>query len=174
MVEASCGHWPSGWQSAVQWPGLDYTGVDLLREQTDANAALVGERGKASFGLRSATFMPMDMTRETLPAADLLLTTDTLIHLPNSVITRFLNLSVLQCPARYKYVLFVHDQLAPMVNQTVNPDISRSGAHHLDMSTAPFGLNVTTLGTCAWMRPSNTPHTRLVWPAPGSTDYLLH
>ncbi len=31
MVEASCGHWPSGWQLFVDWPNhLFYTGVDLI------------------------------------------------------------------------------------------------------------------------------------------------
>ena len=30
MVEASCGHWPSGWQMNVSWPAMDYVGVDVM------------------------------------------------------------------------------------------------------------------------------------------------
>jgi hypothetical protein len=71
MVEASCGHWPSGWQAGVHWPHLSYTGVDLLKEQVDANAALVSKRGAASFGLTNATFQVGSMTMAALPTADL-------------------------------------------------------------------------------------------------------
>jgi hypothetical protein len=92
MVEASCGHWPSGWQAGVRWPHLSYIGVDLLKEQVDANAALVSKRGAASFGLTNATFQVGSMTMAALPTADLLFTKDTLIHLPLADINHFLDL----------------------------------------------------------------------------------
>ena len=114
LVEASCGHWPSGWQPKINWPQpIAYTGVDLIAEQTDANARLVAQRGGATtFGLESARFLPMDMLRTPLPPADVLLTKDTLIHFTNAQISRFLNLSILTCPPRFRYVLFVHDDLS--------------------------------------------------------------
>ena len=144
MVEASCGHWPSGWQAGVRWPHLSYTGVDLLKEQVDANAALVSKRGAASFGLTNATFQVGSMTMVALPTADLLFTKDTLIHLPLADINHFLDLSVRGCPARFRYVIFVQEMAK---NITTNVEISRRGHHALDFAVPPFSLNVTTVFT---------------------------
>ena len=144
MVEASCGHWPSGWQAGVRWPHLSYTGVDLLKEQVDANAALVSKRGAASFGLTNATFQVGSMTMAALPTADLLFTKDTLIHLPLADINHFLDLSVRGCPARFRYVIFVQEMAK---NITMNVEISRRGHHALDFGVPPFSLNVTTVFT---------------------------
>ena len=144
MVEASSGHWPSGWQAHVRWPGLNYTGVDIVREQVEANAAFVTRRGAASFGLHHAEFLHGSMIREPLPTADLLLTKDTLIHFSLADITTFLHLSVLgRCP-RFRYVLFVQEQ--PMeLGLTKNVEISRNGHHALDFALPPFSLNVSTV-----------------------------
>ena len=144
MVEASCGHWPSGWQAGVRWPHLSYTGVDLIKEQVDANAALVSKRGAASFGLTNATFQVGSMTMAALPTADLLFTKDTLIHLPLADINHFLDLSVRGCPARFRYVIFVQEMAK---NITTNVEISRRGHHALDFGVPPFSLNVTTVFT---------------------------
>lgn len=151
IVEASCGHWPSGWQSKVRWPNnLNYTGVDLLVEQTDANARLVAKRGgPAAFGLAKASFLPMDMVHTRLPRADLLLTKDTLIHFTNEQIATFLSSSVITCPPRFKYVLFAHDELLKRWNFTSVPERAERGRdkghHFLDMALPPFRLNVTTV-----------------------------
>ena len=149
MVEASCGHWPSGWQSAMTWPGhLNYTGVDLLSELVYANAKLVATCGVASFGLRSARFVTHDMVDAPLPPADLLLTKDTLSHLSNQEILNFVALSVLTCPPRYKYILFAQDQLqTAKLNLTLVPDRDGQGHRALDLALAPFSLNVTTVMT---------------------------
>lgn len=123
------GHWPSGWQSKVKWPNnMEYTGADLLVEQTDANARLVAKRGgPAAFGLSKARFVPMDMVNTPLPPADLLLTKDTLIHLTNEQIANFLAASVTTCPPRFKYVLFAHDELLKKWNFTSVPERAERG-----------------------------------------------
>ena len=126
------------------WPHLSYIGVDLLKEQVEANAALVSKRGAASFGLTNATFQVGSMTMAALPTADLLLTKDTLIHLPLADINHFLDLSVRGCPARFRYVIFVQEMAQ---NITTNVEISRQGHHALDFAVPPFSLNVTTVFT---------------------------
>lgn len=144
MVEASSGHWPSGWQSRVVWPRLQYAGVDIVKEQVEANRALVAQRGLSAFGLQSAVFLHANMTHDPLPSANLLLTKDTLIHMPLRDISRFLKLSVISCrDEALKYVLFVHDQLGS--HHDSNVEINRHGSHPLDFSKPPFSLNVTTI-----------------------------
>jgi hypothetical protein len=129
---------------------MEYTGADLLVEQTDANARLVAKRGgPAAFGLSKARFVPMDMVNTPLPPADLLLTKDTLIHLTNEQIANFLAASVTTCPPRFKYVLFAHDELLKKWNFTSVPERAERGRdrghHFLDMALPPFRLNVTTV-----------------------------
>ncbi|CAE8589570.1 unnamed protein product [Polarella glacialis] len=146
LLEASAGHWPSGWQAQVGWPPLHYTGIDILPEMVEENRNFSRQRGLRSIGLKSMSFEVMDMTREALPVADVLLTKDTLIHFTNEKIMRFLSLSVLVCPRRYRYVIFVHNQIAPETERAHdnNRDFSYSHSRHpfqtLDMSKAPFNL----------------------------------
>ena len=145
LVEASCGHWPTGWQASVQWPRLDYQGFDLIMEQIKDNRALVTRRGgPAAFGLRSMRFEQAELTRERLPPADVLLTKDTLIHWPNEAVLRFLDLNVLPCPPPFKRVLFVHDPLP--WSSDGNTDVNVSGSSKfwfrpLDMHKPPFNLS---------------------------------
>lgn len=158
IVEASCGHWPSGWQQHVEWPPLIYTGIDILPSMIEANLKM-----PRSNRLKNQTFMVMDMMHHVLPAADLLLTKDTLIHLPNRGIRKFLQLNVNVCPPRYRYVMFVHDRsdlvtsslpdCRPYLEQAHacvwrnNKDISLGSFHTLDVGEAPFKLSVETIFT---------------------------
>lgn len=105
MVEASAGHWPSGWQRNVSWPPLRYIGVDIQPEVVQADRQLTANH---TFGLASVDFKEWDMLRTPLPSADLLLVKDTLVHFPNDGIWQFLNLSVTVCPPLFRYVLFVN------------------------------------------------------------------
>jgi len=141
MVEVSAGHWPTGWQRFVKWPHIDYTGVDLLEDVIAADKRHLAENGKG--GLRSMVFQQGDMLVDaSLPKADLLFTKDTLIHFPNEYIQQFLNDTVLQCPPKYKYVMFVHDSRP---RDQANNDIGRFGEYHgLQLKNPPFNLKVST------------------------------
>lgn len=141
MVEVSAGHWPTGWQRFVKWPHIDYTGVDLLEDVVAADKRHLAENGKG--GLRSMVFQQGDMLVDaSLPKADLLFTKDTLIHFPNEYIQQFLNDTVLQCPPKYKYVMFVHDSRP---RDQANNDIGRFGEYHgLQLKNPPFNLKVST------------------------------
>jgi len=148
MVEVSAGHWPTGWQRLVQWPAIDYTGIDLLSDVIDADKAFVAKKGKESFGLKSMLFQKGDMLNDTtMPKADLLFTKDTLIHFPNKYIQSFINTTVLQCPPKYKYVMFVHD-LKP--RHQSNKDIEAFGMYHgFNLSNPPFSYKVSDI--FSWM-----------------------
>lgn len=150
MVEASAGHWPTGWQREVSWPPLDYVGIDILPELVMDNLAFI--HGHGGLGLKTTKFEVGDMLRAPLPPADLLLTKDTLIHFPNSGIQEFLRRSVTVCPARFRYVMFVHDQMDPEGPQAEINNIDVGGKlhdhapyHPLDLAAGPFWLPVRTI-----------------------------
>ena len=139
MVEASSGHWASGWQRYVRWPRIDYVGADVLQSIVDANSRLL--QGNANFGLASAHFERVNMVTTALPKADLLLSKDTIIHFSNARIQSLLRLSVTVCPPRFKYVLFIHEPL-----KGENVDIEDVDQHHaLNLRAAPVWLNTTTV-----------------------------
>lgn len=144
MVEASCGHWPSGWQSSVVWPNnMSYVGADITHVQVDSNNKFVADRSPAAFGLASARFIQQDITKDALPAADVLLTKDTLVHLRNVEILSFLRVNVLPCPPRFRYVIFVGDPPGKPISPGENiSDLGRGGSHGLDMSWPPFSLPI--------------------------------
>lgn len=176
MVEASCGHWPSGWQLSVNWPpGLNYTGADILPSMVQANSAL--PRGDK---MSARTFVVMDMMEQALPRADLLLTKDTLIHFPNSGIGKFLALSVNACPPRFRYVMFVHDIASDETERQVklpdckpyasptrcrwrnNRDTHLGGFHTLDLGAPPFNLPIRTVLTYGRTVSGNTRTVQLL------------
>jgi len=144
MVEVSAGHWPTGWQRFVEWPHIDYTGIDLLEDMITADKQYMAKEGKA--GLRSMVFQKGDMLVDaSMPKADLLLTKDTLIHFPNQYIQQFLNDTVLQCPPKYKYVMFVQDSKP---RDQENGDIDGFGDYHgFQLKNPPFNLKVRTAFT---------------------------
>jgi hypothetical protein len=144
MVEVSAGHWPSGWQRFVPWPQIDYTGIDLLEDVIQADNAYVNQRGIADIGLHKMTFQKGDMLDDsTMPKADLLLTKDTIIHFPNADIAAFVNSTVLQCPPKYKYVMFVHDSRK---RDMENRDIAKFGEFHgVNLQGAPFNYKAETV-----------------------------
>ncbi|KAL1504460.1 hypothetical protein AB1Y20_010865 [Prymnesium parvum] len=140
LVEASSGHWPSGWQRVTSWPPLEYAGFDLMAEVVVDNQRLFS--GSADrFGLASARFDALDMLTAPLPPAEVLLTKDTLIHFSNAHVMQFLRLSVIRCPPLFQRVLFVHDEAA------ANDDISTGQYRPLNLSAPPFALPTSTVFT---------------------------
>lgn len=67
---------PSGdfqWMKHVDLGGIDYTGGDIVRSVVEENRRL--------YESESRRFVQLDLTRDTLPAADALLCRDCLVHL---------------------------------------------------------------------------------------------
>jgi hypothetical protein len=144
LLEVSSGHWRSGWQPTVLWPEqLHYTGVDITESVVEDNKLFLHERN--NFSMMSTTLVQADMTTDLLPQADLLFTKDTLIHLSNEDVVRFLRKNVLMKPRRYKYVLFVHDDWGGFVNQNI--DIKTGDFRRLRLHAPPFNLATETVMT---------------------------
>lgn len=146
ILEVSCGHWPSGWQiRGVKWPKADYLGVDITPGVVDDDLKMVQEMmvsGNQS-GFNKMHFKVGDMVSDDLPRAEMLLTKDTLIHLPNAKISEFLKRNVLVDPPKYKYVMFVHDMEAAgkdFWGVENNVDVQLNGFHTLDLAAAPFSV----------------------------------
>ena len=172
LVEASCGHWPTGWQRDMAWPRLDYVGVDLLPSMVEDNLALL-TRSPSRFGLRLTEFRQADMLEDPLPEADLLLSKDTLIHFPNADIGRLLR-RLTACPARFREVLFVHDQVTPeevawrrqrgqkqMLQNNVDiPKIGGGNFHPLNLSAPPFSMHTRVI--FSWRPLPDMPRVKVV------------
>merc|ERR1719262_1863133 len=127
LVEASCGHWPSGWQQNVSWPLLKYVGVDVSPGVIAEDQALIKTKGQSFFGIESMEFRVGDMTRDELPPADVLLTKDTLIHFPISAVQDFLDKQVSLNPPKYKYVIYVNDKPTNHTNPDCPPAMPNPG-----------------------------------------------
>lgn len=143
LVEASCGHWPSGWQPHVRWPPIAYIGADVLPVMIVENEQFVAKRGM--FGFRSMTYIKTDITRQLMPPADILLTKDTLMHLSHELIDDFLKLHVRVCPPRYIYVIFCHRQFINKEKHKNNQGIGPRHFQMLDVSLPPFNLPTEVL-----------------------------
>lgn len=70
LLDVPCGDWR--WMAKVPLEGIDYIGGDLLPELVEANRRQHGGPGRR--------FLALDLTSATLPAADLLLCRDCLVH----------------------------------------------------------------------------------------------
>ncbi|CAE7247309.1 unnamed protein product, partial [Symbiodinium pilosum] len=76
VVDAGCGHWPSGYQRFMKWQGVHYTGVDVVPYVVQENTEYFQDGARlASHELSSARSICGDVS-ERLPPADLLLVKD--------------------------------------------------------------------------------------------------
>lgn len=151
VVEAAAGHWPSGWQSTMRWPGIDYIGVDIVPELTRANIAFVKRVSAAVLGLRTWQFITRDIVNEGISGADLLLTKDTLQHLPNADIYAFLQrIARHGCPRLVRYVMSVGDagpdRAMGVARSVPNSDLDEEarGCRIVDLTKVPFELPFQT------------------------------
>ena len=123
VVDAPCGDF--NWMSRVDLTGIDYTGLDIVEEIIAENDARHRGPGR--------TFAVSDATKDPLPAADMLICRDLLLHLPFRNIADLLA-NVAKAP--FKWVL-----ITSYVNDT-NTDIRRPGlARELNLCAAPFGFS---------------------------------
>ncbi len=71
LLDVPCGNF--NWMSRVELPRIQYTGGDIVPEIID--------EATRRHGTRDRRFLVLDLTRSPLPAADLLLCRDGLVHL---------------------------------------------------------------------------------------------
>jgi len=71
MLDAPCGDF--NWMQHVPRSGIQYTGMDVVPELIDRN--------QQRYGTATTRFVSGDITRDTLPTVDLIMSRDCLVHL---------------------------------------------------------------------------------------------
>mmetsp|Transcript_90869 Transcript_90869/g.231244 ORF Transcript_90869/g.231244 Transcript_90869/m.231244 type:complete len:411 (+) Transcript_90869:41-1273(+) len=145
VVDAGCGHWPSGYQRYINWQGVHYHGVDVVQSVVQDNAGFLRDADRLqTAGLASATFSQGDVSAP-LPAADLLLVKDVLMHLPNAAVQEFLRNNVDMAFGRYRMVLLVQNSVPKTVNLRQMIDIEPGQLLPFDITAPPFNARFVDL-----------------------------
>ena len=122
VLDLPCGDW--SWMADVDLAGIDYTGGDLLPELAARNTARFGGPGRR--------FLPLDLTTSLLPAADLLLCRDCLVHFSLADIGRALA-NLRRAPIRYLLT-------TTFPGEPANLDITTGDWRPLNLERPPFGF----------------------------------
>ena len=123
LLDIPCGDF--NWLSTLDL-GLSYTGADIVPAIVEANEQKFGGPGS---GRR---FLRLDLTRDLLPQADVVLCRDCLVHLSNANIFRALA-NIRRSGARYLLTTTFLDHLE-------NADIDDGDWRILNLEKAPFNL----------------------------------
>jgi len=161
VVDAGCGHWPSGYQRFMDWQGVHYTGVDVVPYVAEENHAYFSDPSVLrARGLASAQSL-VGSVCDTLPCADLLLVKDVLMHLPNAAVHSFLRSSIDVQPARYRAVMLVQNSVPPVsIREMI--DIDPGQLLPFNIAAPPF--NAPFADTFRWE--SDEPKVVQLWEAP--------
>jgi len=144
VVDAGCGHWPSGYQRFMNWQNVQYTGVDVVPYVVEENTRYFQDKNMlSSHGLRSAQFMCGDVS-ENLPEGDLLLVKDVLMHLPNRAVYDFLGKSVNSKSPKYRVVMLVQNAVPPVAIREM-VDIQPGQLLPFDITFRPFKASFETV-----------------------------
>jgi SAM-dependent methyltransferase len=131
VVDMGCGDWQ--FSKLIDWSGIDYHGFDV--------AAVVISDNIKQFASDNVSFSHYSGNADELPAADLLIVKDVLMHLPNQVVSDFLpNLN------KYKYAL-ITNCTNPIDGALVNKDIETGDFRYLDLRRPPFDLKAELVYT---------------------------
>lgn len=122
LLDIPCGDFH--WMREVNLPGISYIGADIV---TDLVA-----RNRASYGGDRREFIRLDVIRDALPTADLVLCRDCLVHLSIADIRRALR-NV--CASGSRYLL-----TTTFVDRPDNPDIATGQWRPINLQAPPFGL----------------------------------
>jgi hypothetical protein len=119
IFDAPCGDFY--WMKAVQFEDVKYIGGDIVKSLVD--------RLNHEFASDKRAFITCDITRDPLPAADVMLSRDCLVHLPYQSIKQFIaNLK----KSEIKYLL------TTTFPGRDNRDIKMGNWRPLDLQKAPF------------------------------------
>lgn len=127
LLDAPCGDF--GWISKIDLPVKNYIGADIVPEviakHNEQNAPLANKIKQTHY-----QFLVLDITKDTLPQADIMLCRDCLVHLSFADIDRFLeNLK----KSNIKYLL-----TTSFPDRTENQDIATGDWRTLNLEIAPF------------------------------------
>lgn len=120
LFDAPCGEF--NWMKKMDLSGIDYIGSDILPELIDSNIKIHASN--------SITFTTLDITKDSLPQACLMLTRDCLVHFSYQDINNFLsNLH----GSNIKYLL-----TTTFTDRVSNHDIITGDWRPLNLQIAPF------------------------------------
>jgi hypothetical protein len=122
LLDLPCGDF--SWMAKVELQGVAYIGGDLLPE--------IVQQNQSAHGAPWRTFLELNITGSALPAADLLLCRDCLVHLSNSDVS-----SALQNIARSDVAWLL---ATTFPSEPTNVDIVTGDWRPIDLTKAPFNL----------------------------------
>lgn len=121
VLDVPCGD--LHWMRNVKFDGL-YIGGDIVSD--------IVRRNQALYACEQRKFIKLDLTKDALPDADLILSRDCLVHLPNDRVLRALrNIARSRC----RYAL-----LTSFSDRRDNVDISTGAWRPLNLCAPPFSL----------------------------------
>lgn len=122
LLDVPCGDF--AWLSRVDLRGIDYTGADIVQ-------ALVS-RNEARYGGPARRFLRLDLTRDALPTADVVLCRDCLVHLSFAHIALAIE-RIRDSGSRYLLT-------TTFTGHDANADIQDGDWRLLNLERAPFHL----------------------------------
>ena len=122
LLDAPCGDFT--WMDHLDLSGIDYIGADIVRSIVESN--------RKNYDADGRTFIELDLTRDDLPDADVLLCRDCLVHLSYANIARVLtNVS----RSNVRYIL-----MTAFPGRGDNKDVEDGDWRPLDFEAAPFSF----------------------------------
>jgi len=165
IVDAGCGHWPTGYQRLMNWQGVHYHGIDIVPYVVNENQAhFANTRVLEDRGLASAK-CDIGSACGVLPCADLLLVKDVLMHLPNAAVLEFLQNSINVQPSRYRMVMLVQNSIPASMPVRQMVDIEAGQLLPFNISGPPFNADFADI--FHWQ--SDEPKVVQLWEAPKAT-----
>jgi SAM-dependent methyltransferase len=122
LLDAPCGDFT--WMNHVDLTGIEYIGADIVRSIIESN--------RSDFARDDRRFIELDLTRDDLPDADVLLCRDCLVHLSYANIARVLE------NVRRSKIRFILMTAFP--GRGDNKDVDDGDWRPLDLEAAPFSF----------------------------------
>lgn len=127
VVDVGCGDWQ--FSKLIDWTGIDYKGFDIVES--------VIEEDKEQYQSSNITFECVDVTTHKLPAADLILIKDVLMHWTPDIVIEFLH----NLP-EHKYVLVTNTH-SSLPEHKHNNQIKRVGGFQdINFEKPPYNMKV--------------------------------
>jgi len=122
LIDAGCGDF--NWMRTVELPGIKYIGVDVVSDLI--------ERNRRAYGREDRSFLVADITKDRLPAADVVLCRHCLIHLTNKQVSMALR------NFKRNGIGYLITTSFPSLDR--NTDIWPGSFRPLNLEAAPFNL----------------------------------
>ncbi|NGX45175.1 MAG: hypothetical protein K940chlam2_00318 [Chlamydiae bacterium] len=137
VVDVGCGAWE--FSKTIDWEGIEYLGCDPVESVIDRNIRL--------YSVPNVFFIQLDLIKDPIPPADLVICKDVLQHLTNDDIQIFLSKI-----RNVKHCLITNDlSTSPknsMARRSANWDIPHRGPNRpLDLTKPPFNVKGTKVLT---------------------------